>query len=84
MSIRILVADEQLQEASRILDETAPVLGEDAESSLAVDKTSFTSEQAPDSFDGSPLEKNSPWEILVIALLFFGPGVVLLRQSELP
>jgi hypothetical protein len=86
MSIRILVAEEQFEDASRVLDETAPALAEEVESAVAaksVDEGGAVFREEPETRHGPDLlEKNNPWEILVVALLFFGPGVVLLRQKH--
>ena len=86
MSIRILVAEEQFEEASRVLDETAPALAEGVESAVvaeSVDDSATAFREEPEIRQGRDLfEKNNPWEILVVALLFFGPGVMLLWQKH--
>lgn len=86
MSIRILVAEEQFEEASRVLDETAPALAEGVELPLAaerVDDPAPVFREDPEIRAGrDPFEKNNPWELLVVAMLFFGPGVMLLQQKH--
>jgi hypothetical protein len=83
MSIRILVAEEQFKEASRVLDQTAPapdeeMISADVNQNIEVAALQESETQPPLESGG----KNNPWEILVIALLFGGPGVMLLRQTH--
>jgi hypothetical protein len=88
MSARILVAEEQFQEALRILDEPAPALLQDLESSaVAVPSMDDRSEPLPldepeTRMRPEPPKENNPWELLAIALLFAGPGVFLLFQKH--
>lgn len=65
MPIRILVPEEFIRRAERLLDA-------DDDSDLA----------EPEVIDDKPARRESrnPWEILVVALVFFGPGLALLLR----
>lgn len=76
MPVRLVVAEEQLEEAARILSDppdglhVAPAV----QKQIAQASSELSNEQ--DETD------NNPWQLLVIALLVAIPGVVLLAQSQ--
>ena len=78
MPVRLLVAEDQAEEAARILkdppDGTNAVL-DPAEKAAAI--------SAGDAADAERTERpNNPWEFLALALLVAIPGVVLLLQKQ--
>jgi hypothetical protein len=73
MPIRILVPDEFVEEAGRILD----AADDDAVAAAEAAAPAVDSELSPMS-----VAKSNPWQILVVALVFFGPGFALLLQKR--
>ncbi len=69
MPIRILVPDEFVAEAVRILD----AADDDAVAASEAVAPAVDSEMSPMS-----VARSNPWQILVVALVFFGPGLALL------
>lgn len=77
MPIRLLVADEQAEEAGRILaGEAEPSFPDDLDSSLNASEVAAETEQLPDIFPS-----HNPWELLVMAALFLLPGIYLLLHK---
>jgi hypothetical protein len=88
MPIRLMVADEQVEAADHILsnlrqdlpdvfDPTTQILSDNGMNQLN-EKPSIQGHQVSE----QPPKKNNPWEILVIASLFFLPGLCLLLQRH--
>ncbi len=85
MSIRILVAEDQFEEATRVLAELGPPLADDFEPGAAAadPKAASLSEERGETLAADPpIEQGNPWEILAVAFLFFAPGLTLLLQRR--
>lgn len=76
MPVRLMVAEDQLEEAARILKD--PPAGGSAVSSAETKSPADTVEPREYEQAQGP---NNPWELLVIALLVVIPGIVLLLQK---
>jgi len=74
MPVRLLVAEEQAEEADRILKNSDQLSPEERASTFP---TEPAKEEVPEE-----RANNNPWEILAIASLFFLPGVCLLLQTH--
>jgi Putative prokaryotic signal transducing protein len=74
MPVRLLVAEEQAEEADRILKDSDQLWPEEQ---AATFPTESANEETP-----KERGSNNPWEILAIASLFFFPGVCLLLQTR--
>jgi Putative prokaryotic signal transducing protein len=74
MPVRLLVAEEQAEEADRILKNSDRLLPEEQASY-------FPTAPAKEQREGERAN-NNPWEILAIGSLFFFPGVFLLLQTR--
>ena len=73
MPVRILVPNEYIARAGQILDATEGEVMADPEAiPLLSDPEAWLDRET----------KNNPWEFLVIALVFFGPGLALLLQRR--
>lgn len=77
MPVRLLVADEQAEEADRILKNNNQPSTKDQRS--AVD--TFSANPAKEEMQEEQAS-NNPWELLAMASLFFFPGVCLLLQKQ--
>lgn len=78
MPIRLLVADEQAEEARRILNGDAQSSTEDdPHSTLSALEAAPATEEPPEIF-----ARDNPWELLAMASLFFFPGICLLLQKR--
>ena len=88
MPVRILVADEQAEEADRVLKNAVGYLADfDPTAVSAVQETIETTSQdiLPERKEEPLLRstaKNNPWEILAVASLLLLPGLVLLAQKH--
>ena len=90
MPIRLQVPEEHLAEATRVLEELdVAARGNDAPVSPAADDSVMDAivEPEPEFRRARPeprpyVRQNNPWELLVIALLFFVPGLVLLCNDR--
>jgi uncharacterized membrane-anchored protein len=74
MPVRLLVAEEQAEEADRILKNSDQPSPEEQVSTFPVDPAREERQEER--------ANNNPWEILAIASLFFLPGVCLLLQTR--
>jgi hypothetical protein len=75
MPVRLLVAEEQLEEAARIL--SAPPDGLNLEPAVAKDIAQVASRLR----DEERQSNSNPWELLALAFLLAIPGVMLLAQK---
>jgi hypothetical protein len=90
MPLRLQVPEEHLAEATRVLEELdAATRDNAAPPSPAADDSVMDAVVAPEpAFRRSrpvpqpSVRQNNPWELLVIALLFFVPGLVLLGNDR--
>jgi hypothetical protein len=73
MPVRLMVAEEQAEEADRILKNSDQVSPGGQPSSLSIKPLDVRREERTN---------NNPWEILAIASLFFLPGICLLLQTH--
>jgi hypothetical protein len=74
MPIRLLVADEQVEEARRILEEDAqPSTEDDPHFTVSALEVAPTTEESAPVF-----ARDNPWELLVMASLFLIPAICLL------
>src|SRR6185503_11382907 len=78
MPVRLLVAEDQAEEADGIL--AHPPDGPDAGS--AAKHAEAATILTPSADDKEAERKNSPWEFLIIALLLSVPGILLLTQKQ--
>ena len=78
MPVRLLVAEDQAEEALRILKH--PPDGVSAGPGTEHEDTAIVSVSSADNREAE--RKNSPWEFLLIALLVSVPGILLLAQKE--
>jgi hypothetical protein len=74
MPVRLLVAEEQAEEADRILKNSDRLWPEEQ-------AATFPAEPAREEKPEGGAD-NNPWEILAIASLFFFPGICLLLQTQ--
>src|SRR5437588_529410 len=74
MPVRLLVAEEQAEEADRILKNSDQLSPKERASTFP---TEPAKEEVPEE-----RANNNPWEILAIASLFFFPGIYLLLQTR--
>jgi uncharacterized membrane-anchored protein len=74
MPVRLLVAEEQAEEADRILKNSDQLSPEEQASTFS---TEPAKEERPEDRGN-----NNPWEILAIASLFFFPGICLVLQTR--
>jgi uncharacterized membrane-anchored protein len=72
MPVRLLVAEEQAEEAHRILKNSDQLSPEEQAATFPTEPAKQESKEEK--------TNSNPWEILAIALLFFLPGVYLLLQ----
>ncbi len=74
MPVRLLVAEEQAEEADRILKNSDELSPEEQSATFLTKPAKRQSKEEQ--------TNNNPWEILAIASLFFFPGICLLRQTQ--
>lgn len=72
MPVRLLVAEEDVDKATQVLNDPTREYG--------LNREMVPSEQGE--VRREPNAKNNPWEILAIASLFFLPGIALLLQTQ--
>jgi hypothetical protein len=72
MPIRLLVPDSYSENADRVLRDLSNDLAEGWGEPVATGESSLV----------APETSNNPWEVLVLALVFFAPGLALLLRNE--
>jgi hypothetical protein len=77
MPVRLLVAEDQAEEAARILKHPPDGLSAGSAARLETAAISF-----PSADNQEAERKNSPWEFLLVALLVSIPGIILLTQEH--